>query len=258
MFTSSEIKNIMSKSHNKMGSLLKNLGFAADAQCSYSDIDSFITREVCRLMKSESIPEGYSFLLRAGGIPLDFSGTPNERLAKVVANRRIIEPAINIQKNISSSPQYETRFIVSPLYSRSSYTVKEALISKFNSFIDRYTNPRVYSGERLWGQNNYISQEQITTQYDFKKDIKDLKELMGRLPDTVNTCEFDMSQSHEYRESELIEFLNSRNKDDYVAVSTCRVKCNAPQPDLNRKFTSQEAARMFAILEQINALVSDL
>ena len=262
MFTSSEIKNIMSmgKSCNNMSNLLKNLGYVVDTQCSYSEIDSFITDKVCRLMKSKSIPEGYSFLLRAGGIPLDFSGTPNERLAKVVANRRIIEPAIIIQRNISSSPQsqYETRFIVSSLRSRSINTGKKTLIEEFNSFIKKYTREDVCSNLKPWGPGPQISQQSIIKLSSFKAYVQQLKESMEQLPDTIDTYELDMSLSHQYRESELIEFLKSQNENDSFVVSKRLVKCNAPQPDLNRKFTSEEAARMFDILEQINALVSNV
>lgn len=236
MFTSSEIKNIMDKSRDDMINLLKALNFRAESQDWYSEIDPFITREVCSLMKSQSIPEGYSFLLSAGGIPLDFSETPNERLAKVVKNRQIIEPAIIKQEDISTSPQYETRFMVSPLYS--SPTRKNDLKREFNSFISTYT------------------QRRVTTRQDFRADVENLIDIIEHLPDTVNTLAGNSSK--QYKESELIEFLQRQNEYEAFVVSRCRVKCNAPKPDSNKKFTVQEAARMFDILEQINSLVSKI
>lgn len=254
MFTSSEIKNIMDKSCDDMINLLKALNFRAESQDWYSEIDPFITREVCSLMKSQSIPEGYSFLLSAGGIPLDFSETPNERLAKVVKNRQIIEPAIIKQEDISTSPQYETRFMVSPLYS--SPTRKNDLKREFDSFISEYTRRGVYESAAIWERSSYFSPEAVTTRQDFRADVENLRDIIEHLPDTVNTLAGNSSK--QYKESELIEFLQRQNENKDFVVSRCRVKCNAPKPDPNRKFTAQEADDMFRILEQINNLVNKI
>lgn len=258
MFTSSEIKNIMDKSRDDMINLLKALNFRAESQDWYSEIDPFITREVCSLMKSQSIPEGYSFLLSAGGIPLDFSETPNERLAKVVKNRQIIEPAIIKRENIAISPQYETRFIVSSLYSQT--TVKEDLKREFEAFISQYTQKDVIYSSGTWtskiSESLRYSSPEVTTRQKFRENVQKLREIIKQLPDTVNILKGDSSP--QYKESELIEFLQRQNEYEAFVVSRCRVKIDSPKPDPNRKFTAQEADDMFRILEQINNLVNKI
>ena len=240
MFTSSEIKNIMSESLNDMRNLLKDLGFVADSQCSYSDIDTFITREVCRLMKSESIPEGYSFLLRAGGIPVDFSETPNERLAKVVDNRHIIEPAIIMRGNISSSPQYENRFSVSPRVLREISDIK---------------NDMKALGD-IAEEARYLDEGKILQiRKDFRDKFLSIEERIASLPDSIILKQ--VPEKYSFSEREFIDFIREQPTNYTFTVSIRREKVET-HPDQSmhfRKFTAQEAARMFEILEKINDLV---
>ena len=96
MFNAAEFRTIKNNCLSEMEELLKFLSISVpiwdsgDEYGLYRQLDEEITRKVCELMKSSSIIEGYSYLLKLGNISYDFSETDNDLLNKIVDNSSMI------------------------------------------------------------------------------------------------------------------------------------------------------------------------
>ena len=105
MFNAAEFRLIRTNCLPQMETLLQNLSIAkpnwnmGDEYRLYEQLDEEITRNICRLMKSSSIIDGYSYLLKLGNISYDFSETDKELLGKIVSNKdKIIQSAEKASK----------------------------------------------------------------------------------------------------------------------------------------------------------------
>ena len=112
MFTAAEFRLVKSNCLSKMENLLKNLAIAVpdwnsgDEFQIYDKLDNEITNKVCQLMKSSSIIDGYTMLLKVGGLSYGYDETDNELLEKIVKNReKIIQ---GIEKNAEQLSQFSS------------------------------------------------------------------------------------------------------------------------------------------------------
>ena len=65
----------------------------------YEKLDEEITKKICGLMKSYTTIDGYTNLLKLGGVPYDYSESYNQLLGMVVANRnKILRGLENLPK----------------------------------------------------------------------------------------------------------------------------------------------------------------
>ena len=65
----------------------------------YEKLDEEITKKICGLMKSDTTIDGYTNLLKLGGVPYDYSESYNQLLGMVVANRnKILRGLENLPK----------------------------------------------------------------------------------------------------------------------------------------------------------------
>ena len=237
MFTLSEIEIIMQKHKEKMITLLRDLGFKGVNQNWQEEIDSFLTDKICSLMKSDSVFEGYSFLLRAADIPQSYSETENEKLAKIIAHRQEIEPRI-IMRAGTVSLQFERRFTVrntggNPLAS---------LVDKI-SRLER-TSAQLGRSERVKKNERFIAEFD-----DIRNEIERLKRLY-----IVSAS----APSDSWKEEEFMSFIERYSGDFLVSVSRKEV-ATRPDPSAQyRKFTEQEARNMLDILERLNDIVSGI
>ena len=236
MFTLSEIEIIMQKHKEKMITLLRYLGFKGVNQNWQEEIDSFLTDKICSLMKSDSVFEGYSFLLRAADIPQSYSETENEKLAKIIAHRQEIEPRI-IMRAGTVSLQFERRFTVRN-------TGGNPLDSLFKK-ISRLEKTSAYLGrsERVEKNERFIF---IAEFDDIRNEIESLRRLY-----IVSAS----APSDSWKEEEFMSFIEERYSGDFlVSVSQKEVAPSAQY----RKFTEQEAHNMLDILERLNDIVSGI
>lgn len=95
MFVAAEFQSIRNSCLAELEMLLKKLSvptpdWSGNEYRIYERLDDDITKKICALMKSSSIIEGYTKLLKFGGIPYDYSETDNELLRKIVANKEKI------------------------------------------------------------------------------------------------------------------------------------------------------------------------
>ena len=115
MFVAVEFQNMRERCPTELEKLLEKLSipipdWSGDEYRIYEKLDDDITREICAAMKSSSIIEGYTNLLKLGGVSYDYSETDNELLHKVVANgNKILSGLENLPKfvevEVPSEPQ---------------------------------------------------------------------------------------------------------------------------------------------------------
>lgn len=106
MFVAVEFQNMRSRCPSELETLLKKLSlsmpdWSGDEYRIYEKLDNDITKKICALMKSSSVIEGYTNLLKLGGVFYDYSETDNELLRKIVANGdKILRGLENLPKFI--------------------------------------------------------------------------------------------------------------------------------------------------------------
>ncbi|MBR4903861.1 MAG: DUF308 domain-containing protein [Selenomonadaceae bacterium] len=115
MFVAVEFQNMRSRCPSELETLLKKLSiskpdWSGDEYRIYEQLDNDITKKICAAMKSSSVIEGYTNILKLGGIAYDYSETDNELLRKIVANGdKILRGLENFPKfvevEVSSEPQ---------------------------------------------------------------------------------------------------------------------------------------------------------
>lgn len=105
MFTSTELRLIKNNSLSSLENLLKTLSISipdwngSDEVQIYDKLDNDITNRVCSLLKSSSIIDGYTMLLKIGELSYGYDETDNELLEKIVRNKeKIIQ---GVEKNSS-------------------------------------------------------------------------------------------------------------------------------------------------------------
>ena len=91
MFVAVEFQNMRSRCPSELETLLKKLSvpkpdWSGDEYRTYEQLDNDITRKICAAMKSSSVIEGYTNLLKLGGVSYDYSETDNELLDKIISN----------------------------------------------------------------------------------------------------------------------------------------------------------------------------
>lgn len=105
MFTAAEYRLIREHGYGELQKLFAKLGIAepnwnAGGEFKiYEKIDDEIISRLCQLMKSESIIDGYTKLLKFGGVHFDYNETDNELLGKIVQSQdAVIRGATQVQE----------------------------------------------------------------------------------------------------------------------------------------------------------------
>ena len=121
MFVAVEFQNMRSRCLPELEKLLENLSipipdWSGDEYRIYEELDEELMKKICALMKSSSVIEGYTKLLKLGGVAYDYSETDNELLNKIVSNGDKILDAVRKANdkyntwqaewgNVSSAPE---------------------------------------------------------------------------------------------------------------------------------------------------------
>ena len=96
MFTAAEYRLIREDCLPEMKKLLAMLNISEpnwngdDEFRIYEKVDDEIINRVCRLMKSESIIDGYTKFMKFGNLHFDYSETDNELLATILKNKNAV------------------------------------------------------------------------------------------------------------------------------------------------------------------------
>ena len=111
MFVAVEFQNMRSLCPSDLEKLLDELSipvdWSGDEYRTYERIDALITKGICDRMKSESIFDGYTNLLKLGEIPYDYRELDSELLDKIVSNGDKILAAVREVNDKYSAWQVE-------------------------------------------------------------------------------------------------------------------------------------------------------
>ena len=112
MYTAADFKLMRRICPDEMNDLLNNLGIkipdfnSKDEFEIYSELDEEIDAKISAKLKSNSVLEGYTKLLDAGGIDFKLSETRIELLKKIIANReKILKGASAQEKNSAQTSE---------------------------------------------------------------------------------------------------------------------------------------------------------
>ena len=117
MFSAAEMQLIRNHHLADYESLLRELSISipnwksgGDELRIYDEIDDKLTKKLCALMKSSTLYDGYTELLKLGGVGYDYSETYNQMLGMVVANRnKILRGLENLPKFIEEEVIVESQ-----------------------------------------------------------------------------------------------------------------------------------------------------
>ncbi|MBR4903860.1 MAG: hypothetical protein IKZ53_04250 [Selenomonadaceae bacterium] len=101
MFVAAEFQSIRRLCLSDLEKLLEKLSitipdWSGNEYRIYEQLDDDITKKICAAVKSSSVIEGYTNLLKLGGIAYDYSETDNELLDKIILNGDKILDAVRI------------------------------------------------------------------------------------------------------------------------------------------------------------------
>ena len=131
MFTAAEFRLIRENCLSDLQKLLSMLNIkepnwqSGDEFVIYEKLDDEIVERVCRLMKSESVIEGYTNLMTFGGLHFNYSETDNELLATILQNQNAVKrgatQSVTVQQTTTEmQPQKVTktveRKVMQPLF----------------------------------------------------------------------------------------------------------------------------------------------
>lgn len=156
MFTAAEYRLIREHCPEKLDALLENLNipkpdWESDDEISrfssYEELDDKIIQTLCEKMKSGTIIDGYTELMKLGNLPFDYSETDNELLSKLVQNKNVLESLL--MKKImaaktapakpASAPKYDysqTKVVL--LKNRKMLSTHVDFTNKLRNFICKY------------------------------------------------------------------------------------------------------------------------
>lgn len=99
MFVPAEFQSMRRLCPSELEKLLDELSirfdWSGDEYRTYEKLDALITKKICERMKSESIFDGYTKLLKLGGVDYNFSELDSELLEKIVSNDDKILAAVH-------------------------------------------------------------------------------------------------------------------------------------------------------------------
>ena len=144
MFSAAEMQLIRANCLPKFEALLKRLSipipdwnagneFRIRNDNNYNEVDEELTKEICALMKSDTIIDGYTNLLKAGGISYDYSESYNQLLDMIVTNRDKILDAIRNQ-NAARASWEEKYSSMSRTETIEQLKIEVANVKPFNKF----------------------------------------------------------------------------------------------------------------------------
>ena len=128
MFTADEFQLMKSKCPSELEKFLNKLSIrnpdsnGKDDFSVYGKLDDEITAEMCRLMKSDSVVQGYTKLLDFGKVSYSYRETNHELLDKVIANKDKIIQGI---KDNRDSRQSKNAKVGKESVEITTYTVNE-------------------------------------------------------------------------------------------------------------------------------------
>ena len=255
MFSAAEMQLIRSHHKADYESLLSELSIEpipdwndGDELRVYDDIDNKLTKALCGLMKSSTLYDGYTELLKLGGVPYNYSETYNQMLGMVVANREKILSALQKQIDDYHKPEPEPVERVEIEVTELKPFDKQKLTSTLEMVIESLKSlPKFFSKKTDRSPGDYYVAIQNT-------EI------------TVNTTKkmnnlFELSDDKRYFYS-VDDFLNAYSNSGTCTVQLKITKTVERREEKNSttapKFDVKEMEHVLDILERVDDLVKKI
>ena len=252
MFSAAEMQLIRSHHKADYESLLSELSIEpipdwndGDELRVYDDIDNKLTKALCGLMKSSTLYDGYTELLKLGGVPYNYSETYNQMLGMVVANREEILSALQKQIDDYNKPEPEPvenfRIEVTdlkPFDKQKLTSMLEYAWESLKSLLSKKKEPKP--------NNYYVAYRDIETSVNTTKKMNNL---------------FEVSDNKRYFDS-VDDFLNAYSKSGTCTVQLKITRTVERREEKNStsppEFTVQEMEKVLNILQRVDDIVKKI
>ena len=294
MFTAADFRLIRKNCLSDLESLLKNLSINlpnfdnGDEFKIYSDLDKEITEKICRLMKSSTVIDGYTKLLKLGDISYSYSETDDMLLDKIIMNGNIIvsnlRNVVRVHEKWSAEWGNEKIEVLSVDFSNAEPFNKSRLTSKFEQI--KYRLQRNFSQSPFEGLERIISMAgTVQTKYlvagkllEFLEAIFDIfdsskKENLNTAYDGIDECIRETNQLGKLIEIKDTQRIRGEDIGNLIAAKTSQMsdgeskiiclkvskniewqeKKVPPEPP-TPKFNQDELEGALKILEQVNKI----
>lgn len=250
MFTADEFQLIRSHCLPDLEKFLKQISVpipnwnSGDEFRIYDKVGGEITNKMCRLLKSNSVVEGYTKLLKLGNISYDFSETDNELLEKIISNKeKIFQCGMN-EKNLQPIQKPIDNFEIKISHAEK-FSVTDLLekISRLEILLEN-------SHERLKVKTNQIRSETREYPKNFramKNEITELRDYVKNL-ELVEVKKFSTTVPLENLTGTIQEYSSA-----FVEVKKFFQPVRQPEPP-KIIFTEIELKEIFEVLEQVNKI----
>ena len=251
MFSAAEMQLIRSHHAADYKALLNDLSLPPpvwkdgdDELRFYDEIDDKLTKELCALMKSSTLYDGYTELLKLGGVGYDYSETFNQMLGMVVANREKILSALQKQIDDYYKPEPE------PVENfRIEVTELKQYKKQTSDFKTAWKNVKNFVSSKLGSQKGH-SYQIVCAGIDEYIDKTEKKDNL-----------FELSDDKRYSYS-VDGFLNAYSNSGTCTVQLKITKTVKPREEKNSttapKFDVKEMEHVLDILERVDDLVKKI
>ena len=260
MFVAVEFQNMRSRCLPELEKLLENLSipipdWSGDEYRIYQELDEELMKKICALMKSSSVIEGYTKLLKLGGVAYDYSETDNELLNKIVSNGDKILDAVRKANekyntwqaewgNVSPAPERVETFKIEVDTARPFRNPKPtSRLQEAWNYIKNY----LPAGNR---QSDYrVAYEDINSYVNDKRTPGTLLELDGHFVSVENLNEW-IKQNSNYNETKIFCLKVTKG----VEYREKKIPPAPPKP----AFAFSEAEDALKILIQVNDIIKKI
>ena len=282
MFTSTELRNLKSKYKEDLVELLNKLDLTdisatltsvieedgKDEFQSYDDyyeLDSKITLKVCDNLKSDSIIDGYTKLLKIGKVTFNYDETDNELLNKIIENKQRI-----IDGNVDILEQAKLQALMPQSQVEQKSIDKSEEIFMSLSLLNKYSH--------------FSLKKKFNDFYDFIRPILDKFKISKKVEDSIKNLRFTIDLSDNFLikgerikidsindiEEIIKEQLSRKNYGEPVSIciearklpQTIKTEPEpvkpTPPPVKEPPFTQEELEKVFDLLETINKIVKTI
>ena len=230
----------------------------------YAKLDDDITKKLCQLMKSLSIVDGYSYLLKLGNIEYDFTDTNKDLLNKIVNNASKIiygcRSSVNVQP--IQHTQYEKVEQVNVEFSQARkpdisklYQVltkaKEAAnyLDSFRMTSPRFQASKDFAKNVLKSLNALFSYKSTPTEFDSREiNVNKLVEITGE-KENYNLDGFIEEIKYISKNLPVGDNINIHINISKDMVNQKKIIFEPPRKPL---LDAQEVEHILKILEQVN------
>ena len=278
MFTSTELRNLKSKYKEDLVELLNKLDLTdisatltsvieedgKDEFQSYDDyyeLDSKITLKVCDNLKSDSIIDGYTKLLKIGKVTFNYDETDNELLNKIIENKQRI-----IDGNVDILEQAKLQALMPQSQVEQKSIDKSEEIFMSLSLLNKYSH--------------FSLKKKFNDFYDFIRPILDKFKISKKVEDSIKNLRFTIDLSDNFLikgerikidsindiEEIIKEQLSRKNYGEPVSIciearklpQTIKTEPEpvkpTPPPVKEPPFTQEELEKVFDLLKTINKI----